>query len=180
MRVSDMILCAVFAALSAALSQIAIPIGPVPVTLTHLSVFLAGGLLGARRGAVSQLVFVLLGAMGAPVFAQLKGGPGVIAGNTGGFIVGYIACALVVGLAADRWGRSPKVMIPAMMAGMAVTYALGITWFMFVTNTPLGAALGYCVWPFLPGDAAKIALSAVLISALYPVLRKTGARNGAR
>jgi len=174
-----MILCAQFAALSAVLSQIAIPVGPVPVTLTFLSVFLAGGLLGARYGAVSQIVFVLLGLVGAPVFAQFKGGPNALAGPTGGFIIGYIACAWVVGFAASRWGRSPKVLIPAMAVGALATYALGTLWFMRVTNHTLESALGACVLPFLPGDAAKIALSAALIPTLHSALRKKRAQGGA-
>jgi len=178
-RSVDMVLCAQFAALSAVLSQIAVPIGPVPVTLTFLAVFLAGGVLGARYGAVSQAVFVALGAMGAPVFAQFKGGPSHLVGPTGGFILGYVVCAWVVGFAAGRWGRSPKVLIPAMIAGVIATYAPGTLWFMHVTNNSLEAALGACVLPFLPGDAAKIALCAALIPTLYAALRKRAAQGGA-
>ena len=171
-RAADLSLCALFTALSAVLSQIAVPIGPVPVNLTLLSVFLAGGLLGAKYGAASQIAYVLLGAAGAPVFAGFAGGPGVIAGKTGGFIAGYIVCAFLVGLAADRLGRRPGILIPAMTAGLAVTYTLGILWFMFVTHIPPAASLTYCIWPFLPGDAVKIGFSAALTTVLYPQLRK--------
>jgi len=166
MKTTDLVLCAFFAALSAVLSQISIPFGLVPINLTHISVFLAAGLLGARAGAVSQIVFVLLGAAGLPVFSGFQGGVGIIAGPAGGFIAGYIACAFVTGLLAGRFGKSMKALTAAMYAGWAVTYAPGLLWFMHVTNIGLTAALAACVLPFLPGDALKTVLCAALINRL--------------
>jgi len=170
MKTAQLVLCAFFAALSAVLSQIMIPIGPVPIALTHVSIFMAVGLLGTKYGALSQIVFVLMGAVGIPVFAGFMGGMGYIAGPTGGFIVGYLGCALTTGLIIDRLGTSVKALIPAMYAGWAVTYALGIPWFMYVTNMHLIAALIYMV-PFLPGDLLKTILSAVLVNRLRPKVR---------
>jgi len=170
-----MALCAFFAALSAAFSQFSIPIGPVPIALTHLSVFTAAGLLGAKRGFVSQLIYVLVGLVGAPVFAGASGGPAIVFGPTGGFILSYPVCALVAGLLAEKLGRGTRALraLPfAMAAGLFVTYAMGLAWFMFVTKNGLLASLGYCTLPFLPGDAAKIALSTALSNRLYPVLRR--------
>ena len=176
MHVVEMSMCALFAALTAVLSQILFPIGPVPINLALISVYMAGALLGAKYGTVSQVVYVLMGAIGLPVFASFSGGPGVIAGKSGGFIIGYVVCAFLVGFAADRWGRSPKVLIPAMAAGTLLTYFLGIIWFMVVTNIPLVESLGYCVFPFLPGDAVKIAISATLAGLLHPALQKIKTR----
>ena len=171
-KTTQLALCAIFTALSAILSQIIIPIGLVPVALTHISVFLAAGLLGAKYGALSQTVYVLLGAAGVPVFAGFTGGIGRIAGPTGGFIAGYIGCVFVTGLIIDRYGGSLKVLIPAMYAGWLVTYSCGVLWFMFVTDVGLFAALSVCVFPFLPGDFFKTFLSAALIKRLRPVLRR--------
>ena len=165
MKTTQLVLCAFFAALSAVLSQIQIPIGPVPIALTHISIFMSAGLLGAKYGTISQLVYVLMGAVGIPVFSGFAGGMGVAAGPTGGFIAGYIGCALVTGLIIDRFGRSLKSLIPAMYAGWVVTYALGVPWFMHVTNMPLAATLLYMA-PFLPGDLLKTVLSAVLVKRL--------------
>ena len=169
----DMALCALFAAMSAALSPYSIPIpfSPVPITLTHISVFLAGGLLGARGGAVSQIVFVLIGAMGAPVFSGFQGGLGVLAGPTGGFIIGYVICAFMVGLIAERFGKGMKILPLAMTAGALCVYAPGILWFMFVTNAGLLTAITACVIPFLPGDAVKIIIGSALVNKLAPVLK---------
>ncbi|MDR1156959.1 MAG: biotin transporter BioY [Oscillospiraceae bacterium] len=171
-RARDLVFCALFAALSAVLSPLTIPIGPVPVGLAHVSIFLAAGLLGAKYGAVSQVVFVLLGVMGVPVFSGFRGGLGVLAGPTGGFIVGYILCAFLVGLWLDRRGRSLRVLVPAMVCGQLVTYLPGLLWYMYLTQTGLGAALLVCVLPFFVGDAAKIALSAILIRKLWPRLHR--------
>lgn len=160
----EIVLCGLFAALTAVMSQLSLPVGPVPINLATLSVLLAGGILGAKYGTVSQAVFVLLGVFGLPVFAGLKGGAGVLAGPTGGYLLGYIAAAWVVGLFSRKSG--PAVRAGSMALGTAVCYILGTAWFMFSTKTALLAALSLCVFPFLIGDAAKIAAAAFLVPKL--------------
>jgi len=172
MNTKQLVLCAFFAALSGVLSQIAIPIGPVPIAMTHVSIFMAVGLLGTKYGTISQIVFVMTGIVGVPVFAGFQGGVGVIAGPTGGFVAGYIGCALVTGLLIDRFGCSFLTLIPAMCAGWIVTYALGIPWFMYVTNMNFTAALIFMA-QFFPGDLLKTILSAVLVRRLRPALKKS-------
>jgi len=173
MKTVQLVMCSIFAALSAVLSQISINIGPVPVNFTHVSIFLAAGLLGAKYGTLSQIVFVIAGAIGIPVFSGFAGGIGVIANATGGFIIGYILCAFVTGLVIDHFGTSLKVQLPAMYLGWLVTYALGIPWFMIVTGTDFVTSLTWCMLPFLPTDAVKTVLSAILINRLKPALAKT-------
>jgi len=141
--------------------------------MTHISIFLAAGLLGAKYGTVSQAAYVLLGAFGVPVFAGFTGGLGRIAGPTGGFIIGYIGCAFITGLIIERFGKSLKALIPAMYAGWIVTYVLGLSWFIFVTKMSLLAALPICVLPFLPGDLMKTILSAVLVNRLRFAIHHT-------
>jgi len=171
-------LCALFAALSAVLSQIAIPIGPVPINMVHVSVFCAAGLLGAKYGTLSQVVFVIMGTVGIPVFAQFNAGLWRI---TAGYIIGNVFCTLVAALIIDKFGRSVKVLVSAMCAGFVMTYLFGITWVVFWTNhlspyppeVPLTAAAAIIsILLFLPGDALKVIMSVVLIRRLHPVMQR--------
>jgi biotin transport system substrate-specific component len=169
-------LCGLFAALSAVLSWAAIPVAPVPVTFTHVSIFMAAALLGPWYGTVSQIVYVLLGAAGAPVFSGFRGGLGHIAGPTGGFIFGYILAALVVGLLIRRFGTRIWVLALILAAGCLCIYVTGIPWIAFQLGRSIPEALtAFCV-PYLPGDAAKTALCVVLINRLAPAARRFSLR----
>jgi biotin transport system substrate-specific component len=169
LRLYPLILCALFAALTVAgaIIQIPLPFTPVPISLATLAVYLAGGLLGAKYGALSQVVYILLGGVGLPVFSNFQGGIGVIAGPTGGYIIGYVAAALIVGLIAGNGRRPPaRKLTVAMISGTAACYALGTAWFMISTGTSLSAALSLCVVPFLIGDILKILAAILLIKTL--------------
>lgn len=168
----EMCITAFFAALTAILTQIAIPIGPVPITLGTFSVFLTGALLGAKLGAVSQTVYVLLGIFGVPVFASFRAGVGVLLGPTGGYLWGYILAAGLVGFISKRYGNKIYVLVLAMFAGYCVYTTTGTCWYVFSTETGVAEALMVCVVPFIPGDALKIVLAVVLAQRLNPVLQK--------
>ena len=166
------VLCALFAALSAALSQVSLPLGLVPVVLTQVSVFLAAGLLGWKWGSLSQLLYAAMGAAGLPVFAGFKGGLGALLGPTGGFIWGYILSALAVGLLLDRLGRSYKILLPALLLGIVMVYLPGVPWLMHTAHLNLRFALVTYVLPYLPGDIAKAALCAAMIPRLHRAVQK--------
>lgn len=172
LNVRSMALCALFAAITAVLSQLVIPIGPVPISMSTLAVFLAGGLLGARDGTISQLIYLLIGAVGVPVFSGFSGGLGKLTGPTGGYIIGYIFMALVIGLLVPHCGNKLRYLIPVFSLGLLVCYAFGTMWYIVLTHTGIGSALMTCVLPFLPGDAVKIVLSAVLTVKLHKSIRK--------
>lgn len=169
----QLVFCALFAALTAVLSQFSIPIGPVPINLATLSVFIAGAVLGAKFGALSQLVYVLLGAAGLPVFAGFRGGVHVIVGPTGGYILGYIAAAWLVGLISRHFGGKILGLLVSMVAGLLLCYLLGTVWFIIVTKTGLWASLTLCVLPFLIGDAVKIAAAITVVPQLNKAFTKT-------
>ena len=115
-----MVLCALLAAMTGILSQIGIPIGEIPINLALFSVYLAGGLLGSYKGAVSMVVYVMMGAMGLPVFSNFRGGLSVLAGPTGGYILGYLFAALVVGMVSTYWGDAFWKMAIGMTGGLAL------------------------------------------------------------
>ncbi|MDD2955314.1 MAG: biotin transporter BioY [Oscillospiraceae bacterium] len=167
-------LCALFAALTAVCSQFQIAIPFVPINLALLSVHLAGALLGPKYGPVSMAVYALMGLIGVPVFAGFGSGPGVLFGKTGGYIVGYILCALTVGLLTRLWGDRFSLLCAAMALGVLLCYLFGTLWFMAVAGLDLFTSLGYCVFPFLPGDAVKILLASLLAKRLRGPLARAG------
>ena len=155
------------AAILVVCSWVSVQIGVVPVTLQTLGVCLVAGLFGWKRGTLSVLVYILLGALGLPVFSGFKGGAGILLGATGGYIIGFVFIALIVGLVSDKSGAKLLPLIIAMAAGIAVCYAFGTAWFALVyaqkgEPKTLGAILSMCVLPFLLPDIAKLALAALL------------------
>ena len=158
----QLVLAALFAALTAVCSQIQIPLPMIPINLALFAVHLCGALLGAKWGALSMAVYALLGAVGVPVFAGFGSGPAVLFGKTGGYILGYILCAAIVGLLSRRLGFTFPKLCLSMVIGVAVCYVFGTAWFMVISGLNLATSLSYCVLPFLPGDAVKILLAAFL------------------
>lgn len=162
----DMVYIAIFAVLMAICSWISIPMA-VPFTLQTFGVFMAVGVLGGKRGTLAVLIYILLGAIGVPVFAGFSGGIGVLLSSTGGYIIGFLFSALVMWGMEMLWGKKPVVQILSMVVGLIVCYALGTIWFMVVyaRNTGavgFGTVLGWCVIPFVIPDLVKIALAYVL------------------
>ena len=174
----NLVLAALFAALTAVCSQIQIPLPMVPINLALFAVHLCGALLGAKWGALSMTAYALLGGVGAPVFAGFSSGPAVLFGKTGGYILGYILCALLVGLLSRRLGYTVKGLVIAMVVGVAACYVFGTIWFMVITGMSLKLSLTYCVLPFLPGDAVKIALATFLALRLRKPLQSMGIAVG--
>lgn len=168
------VLAALFAALMAVCSQIQIPLPMVPINLALFAAHLCGALLGAKWGALSISAYVLLGLVGAPVYAGFASGPAALFGKTGGYILGYILSAFLVGLLSRRIGFTFKGLCLSMLVGVVACYAFGTVWFMAVTGLNLMTSLAYCVIPFLPGDAVKIALAALLALRLKKPLQALG------
>jgi len=166
---------ALMAAVTAVAAQVAIPIPPVPFTLQVLAVILSGLLLGPRYGALAQAVYVLVGAVGVPVFSEFSGGLGVILGPTGGYLISYPIAAAVAGLAAPAVaGRERRrALIWGLVwgyAGLAVIYALGVAWLAGVTDLPAGVVLVQGVLIFVPFDLIKVALATLVAVAVAPAV----------
>ena len=158
------------AVLIALCSWISVP-ATVPFTLQTFAVLLVCDLLGGRWGLVWVLLYLLLGAVGFPVFSGFSGGLGHLLGMTGGYILGYILAALVVALLRKHWGDSYWKLCLSMVIGVAVCYLFGTVWYMILTGTGLWVSLLNCVFPFLIGDALKILLAAFLTIRLKAVVK---------
>jgi len=151
----------IFVALIAVCAQIAIPLpGGVPITLQAWAISLAGLVLGAKNGAMAALVYVLLGAAGAPVFAGFSGGFGVILRHTGGFILSFPALAFLAGVGAKRARIFSAT--PGLSAGIIVNWVAGLLWFSWITGHNLGVSFGYAIAPFIFAGVLK----AVILPAL--------------
>jgi len=170
--VRDLCYIAFFTALIAVLAQISIPLpGGVPLTLQTFAVPLAGLVLGSKKGTIASLIYVLLGAVGVPVFANFSGGPGIVLGMTGGFILSFPVMAFLSGLGANKSVKSPLLWL-WLIIGAAANYAVGTVWFMVIADSSLYAALAACVIPFIPTAILKIILAGFFGTMLRGVLRK--------
>ena len=163
-KTSKIASCALFAALTSILSQVVIPVGPVPINLATFAVFCSGAVLGSKLGALSLVVWAALGILGAPVFTMFRSGPAVLAGPTGGYIIGYMPAAFLTGLILEKFNKNNEIYLYfiAMLSASLIYFTMGTTWFMISTNTSLRQALVICVIPFIPGDLLKMAVAAVL------------------
>ncbi|MDE6470924.1 MAG: biotin transporter BioY [Eubacterium sp.] len=170
LKTLDMVYIGLSAALIAICSWISIPMA-VPITLQTMGICLISSLFGMKRGTLATVVYIILGAVGVPVFQGFTSGVSIIAGSTGGYIIGFIFTALIVGFVSDKWKGKLIPLIISMVIGILVCYAFGTAWFAVVyarENTPatIGTILGWCVIPFLIPDAVKIVIASILTNRL--------------
>lgn len=165
---------ALMTAVTCILAPLSVPVGPVPISLGTLAISLAAYILGARLGTVSCVLYLVLGSIGLPVFAGYVGGVDKLVGPTGGYLVGFLALALLTGLFLEKGRGKTGPAVLGMVLGLATDYLLGTVWFAVVMQCSLLYALTVCVVPFLLGDAAKIAVVAVLGGLLRTRLIKAG------
>ncbi len=173
LKLYNQLLAALLAALLAILAPFSVPLGTVPLTLASLGVYLAAVIGGAGFGTLAVAVYLLLGAVGLPVFSGFIGGVQAFLSPTGGFLLGYLPCAVVIGLGL-RWGRYTRLAcLLSLLGGTAILYACGVGGFMYATGTPFWASVAACCLPFLAGDAIKMAAVTVLLPPLTKLMKHT-------
>lgn len=164
LHIKQMVPAGVFAALTVAMSQVVIniPMSPVPITLQVFSVSLAGIILGSRLGALSQLVYVLIGVAGIPVFAGFEGGFGILLGPKGGYIVGFPVLAFITGFLVERL-KKPAVLpvFASAFAALAIFYAIGAAWLGTVMKLDPVSSIILGVGWFFPLDVLKLVLASI-------------------
>ena len=169
MKARNMALCGVFTAVLALCAWISVPIGDTVITLQTFGIFLTLGLLGGKRGTVTVLVYLLLGAIGAPVFSGFRGGLGALLGTTGGYIFGFMSTSMLYWIMTSI-KDTPRIRLIAMVLGLLLCYICGSWWYMtrYLTaaQTTLGLVLLKCVVPYLIPDAIKLTLAWILTSKL--------------
>jgi len=154
-------------------AEVRLPFTPVPVTLQPLAVFLIGAALGSRRGAVAMLAYLVEGAAGLPFFAGGAAGVAHLAGPTGGYLLGFVPAAFVIGWCAERgWDRDVPRTLVAMAAGSMLLFACGL--WQLATFVGRDRALELGLYPFVVGDLLKMAIAAGLLPAVWKILERTG------
>ena len=169
MKAKNMALCGLFAAVLTICAWISVPFGDSVITLQTLGIFLTLGLLGGKLGSLTVLIYLLLGAIGAPVFSAFRGGPGALLGTTGGYLFGFMLTSLVYWCITSH-RDTPILRLIAMILGLLLCYGCGSWWYMTHYLNPdtltLGLVLLKCVLPYLLPDAVKLFLAWLLTGKL--------------
>lgn len=173
-KTKQMVLIALMTAVTCVLGPLSIPLpfSPVPISLTNFAIFLAIFVLGMKNGTISFIIYLLLGAVGVPVFSSFRGGLQVLAGPTGGYLIGFIFLALIMGFALDHFDRKLVSTIIGMIIGMAVCYTFGTVWLAKLLSLSFKEGLMMGVIPYLAGDVAKIIIAAIVGPKLYGATQK--------
>ena len=172
--VLSMVYCSLFTIIIALCSYITIPV-IIPFTLQTMGIFITLELLGGKKGTFSVLLYILLGAIGAPVFSGFRGGLGVLLSNTGGYIIGFVFLALLYWLFTSLLGKRLYARVIGMITGLLACYAFGTFWFIWAYSdiknmSEMIPVLQICILPFIIPDIAKMFLSIGLRKLVYPAL----------
>lgn len=174
-KTRDIVFTAMFAVLIAVCSWISIPTA-IPFTMQTFAVYLALDFLGAKKGVTAVLIYLLMGMIGLPVFANLTSGIGILFGNTGGYMIGWIFSGFVMGIAEKLLGRKLWARGVSMLLGLLICYTMGTIWFLVIYTRSagtvgVGTALLWCVVPFVIPDVAKLGLALGISRRLEKITR---------
>ncbi len=179
-----LVACALCSAILCVTAPFSVPIGPVPLSLATFGVLFAAFFLGGKWGTAAVGIYLLLGAVGVPVFTGFTGGLQKLAGPTGGYLIGYLPMAFISGGLYTLLGKKQTgvkrflLMILAAALGTVVLYALGTAWFCHVMERTVWEALALCVIPFLPGDLIKAAAAALLVPTVAKAVDRSERHRG--
>jgi biotin transport system substrate-specific component len=172
MKPKNLAVTGILAAVICVFAPLAVPIGPVPISLATLAIYIVATAAGWKRGLAATALYILIGAVGIPVYSGFSAGFPKLMGVTGGYIWGYLLLALVAGALADRFSTRFWAYPIGMALGTLLLYACGTVWFMYVTGNSLTATLAVCVVPFLIGDVIKIVIASLAAFKLRHTLHR--------
>ncbi len=167
-KIYDVVLIAIMAAVLCVASPFSLPIGPVPISLATFVIYLLVFPLGWKKGTLSCLVYIAIGLVGVPVFSGFSGGVGKVLGPTGGYLLGYIAIAILAGIFVEKFANNHILHFVGMILGTLICYGFGTAWLAYQAGMSFVAALGAGVIPFIPGDLVKMIVACLI----GPVLAK--------
>lgn len=172
MKHKNLALTAITAAILCIFAPISLPVGAVPVSLATFAVCLISSFTPYKQSVAAVIIYIMLGAAGLPVFSGFIGGFQQIAGITGGFIIGYIPCALITSVLIGKFADTKYIYPLSMVIGVSVCYIFGTVWYSLQTNTDAAASFAVCVLPFIAGDIIKISAASVTGIILRKRLKK--------
>ncbi len=161
MKIKDVTLVSIFGALLCIISPIAIPIGTIPITFSMLVIYVIGALFSPFKALLTVLVYLFMGLIGLPVFSGYVGGPSVLLSPTGGFLIGYILCVLVISIIVKIKDK-PVIYPVAMALGTMICYLVGTVYYMYIMDASLIESLVICVIPFIIFDIIKIVFATII------------------
>ena len=178
-NINDLMYAGLFAALTAVLGLVSIPLpfSPVPITGQSLAVMLAGCILTTRQAGFALLTFLLVGAVGVPVYAGGTGGFGIIAGPRGGYLIGYLLGAMLISYLKGNGNNIWRLAMANIVGGIGLVYLVGVVWLAVVTGMDVQKALAIGALPFIPGDLIKVVVASGLGVALNKQLRLARGRS---
>lgn len=166
MKTYNIAITGILAAVICLLAPLSIPAGAVPLSLATFAVYVASCAAGPKHATSAVAIYILLGAAGLPVFSAFRGGFHILAGVTGGYIIGYIPCALIVSLLTEKFSGKKFIYPLSMALGTLTCYLIGTVWYAVQAEVAFTAALSVCILPFIVGDIIKIAAASALGIAL--------------
>lgn len=176
LEVKNMVTIALFAALMCVLAPFALPVGPVPISLISLVLYFSVYIQGWKKTIISYSAYLALGVVGVPVFTNFEGGVGKLAGPTGGYLVGFFAMIMLMGVFLRTSLENRKIIkgihFAGMVLGTAVAYAFGTVWFCYSTGSGMLAAVLTCVCPFVLCDVLKIIIALAVAPALAKQIKQ--------
>lgn len=172
MKHINLAVTAIAAAILCVFSPISLPMGSIPISLALFAIAFISCVLPWKQSVAAVIIYILLGACGLPVFSGFIGGFQQITGITGGFIIGYIPCSLIVSLLVGRYAEKKIIYPISMILGIAICYLSGTIWYSIQTSTAFSASLAVCVLPFIIGDIIKISVASAMGSAIRKRLKR--------
>ncbi len=171
-HIKNLTVRAILAAVICVLAPIALPFGAIPLTAATFIIYTVSACMNISYSVPAVVLYVLIGCFGLPVFSGFSGGFQVISGATGGFIISYPLCAAIISLLCEKFSEKKAVYPLSMAAGTAVCYLFGTLWFSHLSSGSFSESARICVFPFILGDAVKIAAACAVCIPLRPKLRK--------
>lgn len=172
LNIKKTVIIGILAAIICVAAPFSIPAGAIPISLATLAIYIVSCTVDKKYSVTAVIIYILIGAIGVPVFSSFTGGLQCITGYTGGYIIGYIPCAFIIGMLTDRFKNSKIIYPLSMIAGTAVCYLLGIIWYMRRAECGFYEAAAVCVLPFLIGDIIKITAASCIGITLKNRLKK--------